>query len=444
MKGRQILYFCLILFLSSGGQALAFDLQHEIDQASEGEVISIPAGEYEGPIRIHKPLILQSHHDAVLVNQSNETALVIETDEAEIHGMTVHHQNNQLDLAAVSVTGDHNKLIDLKIQTGGMGVVLADADHNHLHHVTIEGGMQDRTASGSMSAREGNGIDLFRAHDNVIEQARVKWVQDGVYIERSRGNIVRGSIVSDSRYGVHLMFSEQTQLVDNESFGNITGAMIMGTQGTVVKNNYFYEQSKHVFSQGLMLYDVQGATVTQNVIAQNLVGLSIESAYDNIITGNDVRDNYIGLDVTSSENNTLEHNEFMGNMISARATKSQENTIRHNYWEEHNGLDTTGDRVSELPFAADLMYPAIMNSKSIYQIFADSPGLMFLQLVLDIDHTEALVDSAPSMERNGKNEQETKGRQQTNPKAARIIYSLTFMISMFGIIKIGGRRKWGK
>ena len=356
-------------------------------------------------------------------------------DGSEIGGITIQHHNEQADVPAITVTGDHNRLHHLDIRTGGMGITLHQANGNHLHDLTLENVAPHRSLSNRMSARDGNGIDLFRSDANRIERITIDGVQDGVYIEQGKDNVVREVQVSNSRYGFHLMFTKRTSLIDNEAFANTTGAMIMGTQGTVVQHNRFYKQNRQVFSQGIMLYDVQEALVSHNVVAENLYGLYLDQAHDNEIVSNAIHHNYIGLEVTRSSGNKLMRNEWIGNMISARATKSEDNTIRHNFWEEHAGLDTTGDRISDIPFYADLVAPTLTQSKSIYQIFADSPGLLFLQHALELNREETLADAAPLMDRSDRN---GAGAEPKNSRDA-VVYGAALSFSLLVMRYMGGR-----
>lgn len=439
MKFRHVIVvFCASLTFSLvvvDGRALAYDLQNEIDRAEKGEVIHVPSGEYEGPIVIDKPIVLMGDEGAVIHNTTDTEALLINSSDVQVDGVTIVHETSDLSSRAVVVNGHNNLLSNMTIKTQGMGIVLDKANENTIRHVVIEGALKNRQSIGSMLLRQGNGIDLFQSHSNLIEKVTIRNVQDGIYIERSDRNVVNGNDVRDSRYGIHLMFTEKTTLSSNTAVGNITGAMVMGSKATLIENNCFSKQADHVYSQGLMLYDVQDATITANMIEQNLVGILVDSSSNNRIFDNNVHANYIGLEIQHAQTNELRNNNFTANVISARAKDSSNNTVLNNYWDEFLGFDADGDHISDIPYHADWILSSIIAKKPIYQLFAGSPGLMFLHHVIDVNREEAFTDRAPLMTRNILVESTSKGKT----KGEIVYYGLSLFIC--SLIVYGGRKK---
>lgn len=422
------------LLIPGSMKALALNLQHEIERAEAGAVIVVPQGEYEGAIIIDKPITLRGEQGAVIRNETDSEVLDIQSDHVTVEGLRIVHETKKLDSPAIIVHGHNNTVRNLSIETLGMGIVLDRANENTISDVVIDGPFKDASSAESMSARLGNGIDLFRSHSNVIERVTLRDVQDGIYIEHSKQNVVRENDVSDSRYGFHLMFTEETKLTNNTALGNITGAMVMGTRGTLIADNHFRKQTGHVHSQGIMLYDVQGASVVANELEHNLIGLFIESSSDNRIERNSIHTNYVGLEMHRSQHNMLVDNEFIANVISARAKDSQPNQVENNYWDDHLGFDVDGDQISELPYHADWIFPSIIAKKPAYQIFAGSTGLFFLNQVMGRSAEAAFTDTAPRM---------AKAQLQLDRSAEKsgkeiIYYSLALLTST--LILYGGRR----
>lgn len=426
----------LTLFIVFTEKSMALDLQSEIDTAEDGDVIVIPAGEYAGPITIQKSLTLQGDGNVTLVSESDVT-LFIESDEVKVDGITVLHNNPQLDSKALLLRGSRNQISNVTVHTRGMGIVLENANENVLQNIRIEGAFQDSDFTGSMLTREGNGIDLFQSNDNLIENVEIRYAQDGIYVEQGTGNTIQDSYVAHSRYGFHFMFTQQSSVFRNLSEENIAGAMVMGTVGTHLEDNIFRKQRFHVHSQGLMLYDVHDARVLNNVMEENLIGLFLESAIDNEIEHNEVSANYIGLEVLRSEGNVLSNNNFVNNQIPARAKDSHDNFVYRNYWDSHYGLDVTGERVSVIPYEADVLFPSLIANKPAFQLFADSPGLFFMQFVLDMDRSEALTDEAPLMEASSQSTDLVP--IERNSKDV-MLCSFALIASLFTMY-VGGRKK---
>lgn len=427
---------CFFLLLSEKGIAMDLqDLQQQINLAQEGEVVMIPPGEYEGSLVIDKPVIVQGNGKVTITNKEDDYTLFINSDQVRVTGLTLRHQNGQLASPALLIKGSHNVVEDVTLYTSGMGIMLEDAHHNVIYDITIEGPFQSTDFTGNMFMREGNGIDLFQSHANVIASVSIQYVKDGVYIEQSDHNTIRDSKVLQSRYGFHLMFTQKTNVVNNVAEENIAGAMVMSTVGTTISQNYFRKQKGHVHSIGMMLYDVQEAIVKNNVMSQNLMGLYIESSKNNTVQQNQIIANYIGVEMIRSKDNTLKYNDFMNNMISARAKESVQNKVENNFWDDHKGLDVTGKGVSVIPYTADILFPAMIAKKPAYQIFADSPGMFFLQLILDVDREETFVDQAPLMKANRALDIEHSKRRGFDV----IICSFVVLLSSLLLI-VGGRK----
>lgn len=430
------LIFGFMLAFTSWHQVSAFDLQVEIDQSEEGEILVIPPGEYEGPFKITKPITLVGEGEVRLYNRKGDYVLYLETDQVSLNNLTLLQEKEELTTPALLIKGNNHQLSDLVIKTMGMGIVLEQANDNRLTRIQLQGAFQDSQFTGSMLTREGNGVDLYLSHNNLLEDVQVRHVQDGFYLEQSEGNTLRQNYVADSRYAFHLMFTKGTQLVDNLAERNINGAMIMGTEGTIVRRNHFRLHKNHVHAQGLTLYDVQHAWVTDNLLEDNLYGLYIDSSSHNHLEGNQVYHNYIGLEARRAEHNQIIGNDFVNNMISARAKDSENNLVEHNYWDAHHGLDLTGERISAIPYHADLIFPTIITQKPAFQLLADAPGLLFLQLVLSTDPEKSLTDTAPRLELN-KPWLEESGKKNNRDI---FLYSLALVISIT-IIFWGGRRE---
>ena len=75
-----------------------------------------------------------------------------------------------------------------------------------------------------------------------------------LYLEQSNGNILHSNNIERSRYGIHLMFSNDNVLSENMSRSNVTGTMLMESKRTLIKDNDFYANRNSVNAQGLLLY----------------------------------------------------------------------------------------------------------------------------------------------------------------------------------------------
>lgn len=406
-------------------------LQRMINEASPGDVIKVPAGEYSGPIVIDKPLTVQSNGAATIRGNQVDPVITVLSEQVTLDGLKIIHQSPDKDTRAILVEGNHHNLNNLTIRTDGYGIVLRDAHQSRITENTITG-----NADRPVSERQ-NGIDLFGSHDNVIANNDIIYVHDGVYMERSEDNKVTQNHVTNSRYGFHLMFTEGTILSQNQSEQNVTGAMVMGTRETSVRDNQFSEQLNHVYAQGLLLYDVQNAEVHHNVINANLVGMLIQDSKENRIYQNHVAANFIGVQLLNAEHNDIFENNFVANVVSGQAQHSAFNRVQGNYWDSHMGLDLDGDDHSEMAFRADPFFYTIVKDKPAFQIFFQAPGMVFMENLLKSDTNLWMTDTAPLIEPVTESEVENR-----SSSLLFIGFSVLLLLYSFYFIYFGGIRKY--
>lgn len=390
-----LLVCCFILPLSeAAADSKPIDLQEMLDLAAPGDTVILPPGEYEGPIVVRKPLslIAENEHQAVLVNNSEDQALRIETDGVSIEGLVIRDHLVK-DQATILVSGDNVVLEKLQIETGANGIEARDAN---------EGVVKDSVISwvvdGIRMADKGNGIDLFNAHRWSIHDNVIRDVHDGIYMENSDNAQVTNNVIERSRYGVHCMYTKGTIIRQNEGNLNVTGAMVMTAREVEVSHNIFTKQNENVHSQGILLYDAHDSAFTNNVVEGNRVGLYVEQSSNNRLEHNRVAFNFIGIQLLDAEENEIAGNIFQGNVADAQARGSNHNDLNGNYWDSFRGIDADGDGYSDLSYAINPLFQGLTQKRSAFQLFFQSPGMEFLEGLFETERASWPTDESPLME----------------------------------------------
>lgn len=427
-----MLLLIFLFIIAPNGIRAEISIQGLIDQAQPGDELIIPTGIYYETLRITKPLTIAGE-GVTLYNNNDELTVHIQANHVSFKGFTIYHSHSQS--PAVLVEGDDNSINDVHINSHGTSLQLLGANRNELQQILIEREQPLNLAETNMGNRNGNGIDLFNSHNNVIRNNTLINQLDGIYIESSNGNKIEYNKIYHSRYGFHFMFVEDTLLESNEASFNITGAMIMGSSNLKIINNVFSKQSYHVHSQGLLLYDVHLATVKGNLLSENVIGLYLERSNENQITQNKLKANFVGIQIKRAESNDIYFNDFFTNVIGARVTESELNDVRENYWDTLSGLDFTGNGRSDLPFQSDPIFLSLVERKPPYQILSQSPGLLFLDMLLDFNDEAILKDSAPLMGPHS----DLKGTVTKPPTHELFLY--LFMVGVSITLLYGGIRK---
>lgn len=391
-----IVFVCCWNVTLAGARTDAVPLQPIIDAAPYGETLLLQPGTYMGPVRIDKKLTLDGGGKATLVqgqNDSSGAVVLIRAEGVSLQGLNIR-QDNGGEAAAVRVEAARVSVKGLAVHSAGYGIMLRKADSGVIENNKIRYTVPAGTAPGI----RGNGIDLYESDGVRIAGNEITLLRDGIYLEKSRNAVIDGNRLYYSRYGIHCMYIDGSKVTNNIGEYNITGAMVMGVTDVTVSGNSFRKQSRNVHSQGILLYDVKTSRIHGNLVEGNRVGIFMQQSSGNALWGNTVLRNYIGVQFEDAEDNRFQRNGFIANVMDAEAAGSRNNEMSGNYWDSFQGLDLTGDGVSELPYAINPFYRHLVARNSAYQLLFQSPGITFLSDLFQEGKTQWSADPAPLLQ----------------------------------------------
>lgn len=384
------LLFLFVCPIYSNAEILT--IQEQIDAAEPGDTIKLPSGNYNENIIITKSIHLIGDSSTIVSQDLSKPAITIDADDVIIKDIDIQHTTDDLTIPAMNLTGNHHLIKNTRISTsGGSGIVLQDANDNTLSLIEING---DKNKS--LKERV-HGIELWNAHNNHILDSHIQNVLDGIYIEKSNTNTLENNIVSHSRYGYHLMFTNNTTLKHNQSHKNISGMYIMGASGPLIENNDLQDNNRHPQSLGLFIFDTENATIKGNTMIDNRVGILIESAKNNLFSENNVQGNFVGIQFKQANSNEFHHNAFIANVVQGQTQDSFKNLTDNNFWSDHQGLDITGDGISDVAYQVEPFFLALTKEFPAFQLLFQAPGMIFLEKMITTPREERLIDHAPLM-----------------------------------------------
>lgn len=391
--------------LEVGGSGDFPTIAAALSAAGPGDTVRVHAGIYREHVVISKPVVLQGDSGTVIdgggagvvlhvLAPATITGLVIRgsgASQAEEHaGILVEN--------ADGIVVENNVLEDVLF-----GVYVKESDRSVIRGNRIEG--KDLPLS-----LRGDGIRLWYSHSGLIESNVVTRSRD-VVIWFSDGTKAIGNQISDSRYGLHYMYSDHNEFRGNEFVGNDVGAFLMYSKDIFFQDNVFAD-ARGVTGRGLGFKDTDSVTAVGNVIVRNTLGISIDNSpttagvlnhfAENVIAFNDV-----GVQLLPSvHSNEFRDNDFLGNVVPVAVTGAGDalaNRWTANFWSDYSGFDRDDDGLGDSPFVYERLSDDLLARHEQLQVFNLGPAAAALDALSRalplLAPKPILVDSLPRMAR---------------------------------------------
>ncbi|HWL52698.1 MAG TPA: NosD domain-containing protein [Chthoniobacteraceae bacterium] len=423
MKPHRFLMTVLALaWLAAGGATLrAAALQPLVDAAAPGATLELPAGRYDGPVVIEKPLTLRGAAGAEIVGNGNGNVVTIRGDHVTLEGFRIAGSGLDLgqDNAGVFVEGHHATIKGNRIEESLHGVYIKKANHCRVEANLIRG--KERVGAASATSdlafgpdgsencdltlgqnQRGNGIHIWNAEGAVMIDNEIRNARDGFYFSFANDSKVLRNHAANVRFGLHYMYSDRNVFENNHFEQNTAGAVLMYSKGLLIRRNLFADNVGHR-SYGMVMIAVDNSRLEGNRFTGNSIGLFLELSNTNTLVGNSVVRGYIGVRLTgSSDSNRFSNNLFAGNLHPVEVDGS----VGKNEWAiggigNHwagGAVDLDGDGVGDLPHReTDLLGP-LRRSFPMVALFSGSPALnlvRFAQQSAPMPKVPTIIDPAP-------------------------------------------------
>jgi nitrous oxidase accessory protein len=383
-----------------GGGAADFPfIAPAIAAAADGDVVEVRAGVYREDLLIDKRLRLVGVGRPRLFGTGIGTVITIAAPDCELSGFAIEGsgtgRTNEMD-AGILVLSSGNRVVDNVLQRVFYGIVVVNAMHNEIADNEIHG------LSELPFGRRGDGIYLFRAPENLVARNTIRGERDAIYFQYApRGRAVDNA-ASDSRYGLHDMFSDDTVIARNRFSDSAVGANIMNSRRIRLEGNRI-ERNRGVPGIGLTLKDCDDSVVRDNQIVANARGLLLDGSASNRFAGNVFSANDTALTIFSS----AEGNEFGGNrfednwsdvVLSGRDSRTRWSIEgQGNTWGRYRGFDFDGDGIGEMPHPVVGAFERLEGANPATRLFLQSPAAAGLELAARMSGVAPLdaIDEQP-------------------------------------------------
>lgn len=292
-----------------------------VERAPPNTTVRVPEGTYEETVEIEKPITL-SGPNATLRGDGNGTVLTATADRTAVVGLSVEGVGDSIqnpdavdgdawdhnveqgyghgDAAISMIEAEETLVADVTVETPANGILLRDAPDAVVTDATVDG--TEEWGDGFM------GVLAMRS-PGVVENSTVEGGRDGVYSHHSDGLVVRDNELSDGRFGIHLMYTSDALLENNDATGQeLMGIVVMtGPERIGIVGNEIRDSSNGIATAGSDSY------VAENVVVGTEHGLSM-NARSSIYERNVLADNDVGARATSIvPTDRVVDNDFVGN-----------------------------------------------------------------------------------------------------------------------------------
>jgi nitrous oxidase accessory protein len=284
--------------------------------------------------------------------------------------------------AAITISGDDNRVEDNTIANVLFGIHLRQANRNLVKHNRI------RSKPVEASLR-GDGIRLWNSVENRIEGNDIDGVRD-LTIMNSPRNHITGNTIRDARYAMQFVFSPDSVVENNTLSHNVTGIVVLNSDSVMVRRNRIMH-SMQSSSAGVAVKKSGRVRVEGNEIVHCAVGVLADSPIDQeeslILLDNRLAHNTIGMQFYGERGghvirgNSFEKNLSQVVVFGSDRANAQGNEWHGNYWDDYEGFDLNHDGIGDKPYELYAWADRIWMENPKARFFRNAPALELLDFL---------------------------------------------------------------
>lgn len=374
-------------------------IEQAVTLANPHDVIRIKPGVYPcANLQLTKPLEIIGEKGAILDGGKKGYVLKAHADSIRIAGIKIINSGRSYtkDFAAIYANkANYLHVSDVEIVDAFFGMLIEKSKHGRFENNVLYGHAVNMDDAG-------NGIHLWHCSDMQILNNEVYKMRDGIYLEFvNESQIMNNYTHHNVRYGLHFMFSNNDDYIQNVFENNGAGVAVMFSKFIVMKENRFIENWGPA-SYGLLLKEIYDAEVEDNVFRENTVGIFIEGGTRINYTRNKIERNGWAVKVSGGcYANRFTENNFVGNSFDVSYNaKMNDNSFDGNYWGDYTGYDLDRNGIGDVPYRPVKLFSYLVNKTPetiilLRSLFVDL--INFSEKVSPIFTPDDLMDNLPSM-----------------------------------------------
>lgn len=375
-------------------------LQKAIDEAAAGDVLILLGGVYSGPIVISKPISILGTGESKIIGPSTDSVIQVKAPDTTLRDLTITGSGLSLE------TQDSG----IFLHPEASNAIVEDNDvTDNLIGIYVSGAKDARVIGNRITGRRdlrmnerGNGIQIWNAPGTVIEDNEIQYGRDGIFVTTSKKNIFKNNSMRDLRFAIHYMYTNNSQVIGNQSHRNHIGYAIMSSSNLQIEGN-LSEQDR---DRGLLFNYANRISVTRNIVRGGAEKcIFIYNSNRNIFEENLLSDCAIGVHFTAgSERNALTRNAFINNQnqvkyVGTRWLEWSRDGVG-NYWSDQVAPDLDRNGIADSVYRPNDLTDRIIWQYPSARLLMNSPAVQILKYAqsnFPALHPGGVIDSAPLM-----------------------------------------------
>ncbi len=377
------------------------DLQAALDAAQPGDHITLAPGTWQGNYTINTPITLSGSPDGktILDGGGKGKVLHLKAPDSTIEHLTVRHSgNSQFDMdsgifadrKAARAHIHHNRA-----ENNLFGLYIWGPENALVEHNIVIGQNEGRVND------RGNAIQIWKSPHTIIRDNTLSGGRDGIYVTNSKYNLFENNTMRNMRFGVHYMYTEDSEVAHNHTENLESAYVIMFSNRITVRDNSGRDSREH----GLMLNAVNDAQIHGNRIERANKCVFLYNANRNAFHDNHFENCTLGIHSTAgSTDNQNYRNSFIDNQTQVMYVGTRYHEWSHdgqgNYWSDNSAFDLNGDGIADLPYRPNNILDQVLWRAPNAKILINSPAaqlLKYAQQQFPAIHPGGVVDSHPLM-----------------------------------------------
>jgi nitrous oxidase accessory protein len=277
------------------------------------------------------------------------------------------------DSAGVHISAPRATIRECHIERALFGIYVRESNDVRLDHNTIAG------LPGVDPGDQGSGIHFFNSTGFTIVDNRVHHSRDGIYLQSSSHGEIARNVVTEVRYGLHYMYSDDNIFEDNRFERSAAGAALMYSKRIVLRRNQFVH-NRGFASVGILFQGCDDVLIEDNLIEDNARGVFLEGTRGDTFRRNAISTSDVAIVLyDSAVESRFEGNAFVGNLSPLQLIGRRTDTVfTGNYWSEADEPDLDGDGVRDRPYRLSDVFDHLRGNMTAADLFAQGIGATVL------------------------------------------------------------------